>query len=73
MAMRVSATFVDGVLKPDAVLELPDRARVSVVIEPLAEHGDASAACRALKQRISKRPVHCGGHRFSRDELPERR
>jgi predicted DNA-binding antitoxin AbrB/MazE fold protein len=35
--MRTSATFADGVLKPDDVLQLPEQTRVSVVIEPLVD------------------------------------
>ena len=72
MTMRTSATFVDGVLKPDDDLELPDQARVSVVIEPLTEARDAVAAWNALKERIRERPIHGGGRRYSRDDLHER-
>ena len=73
MTMRTSATFVDGVLKPDDTLDFPDQTRVSVVIEPLVEPATAIAAWNSLRQRIGQRPVSSGGHRFSRDELHERR
>jgi hypothetical protein len=72
MKSQVTATFLDGVLRPDESLGLSNHARVSLTIEPLENASQAAAAWEALKQRIRDRPVRGGGHRFTRDELHER-
>ena len=33
--MTITATFENGVLKPDQALDLPDRAKVRITIEPV--------------------------------------
>ena len=73
MSQRISATFVDGVFKPDEAVNLPDQTCVEVIIEPVPDASSAMAAWNALKERIALRPIHAGGKRYTRDELHERR
>lgn len=73
MSTQVTATFIDGVLKPDEALPLPNNARVNLTIEPMTKDASRACAWEALKERIKQHPVHGGGRRFTRDELHERR
>jgi hypothetical protein len=75
MSTHVTATFVNGMLKPDEVLPLADQSRVRLTIEPIEDWSPARAiaAWEALKARLRERPIHGGGKRFTRDELHERR
>lgn len=75
MSTQVTATFVNGMLKPDQPLLLADQARVRLTIEPIegwSQEG-ATAAWESLKARLRERPIHGGGKRFTRDQLHERR
>jgi hypothetical protein len=72
MTTRVMATVVNGMLKPDECVPLPDQTRVSLTIETLPEPSQAAAAWQALKERIRQRPIHAEGLRYTRDELHER-
>lgn len=75
MTTQVTATFVNGVLKPDQALALAEQARVRLTIEPIEEWTPekGKAAWEALKKQILEKPLHFGGKRYSRDELHERR
>lgn len=75
MTTQVEATFIDGVLKPDQQLPLPDQTRVRLTIEPIKERSPekARAAWEAIKARLKEHPLHFGGQRYTRDELHERR
>jgi hypothetical protein len=73
MTTQVTATFVNGILKPDQALPLPEQARVKLTIEPIGERKNPVATWEALKARLRARPIHGGGKRFTRDELHERR
>ena len=73
MKAELTAVIVDGLLKPDEELFLPDQTRVKLTIETIGQKPDASSAWGALKSRLSQRPVHGGGKHFTRDELHERR
>ena len=75
MTTQLTATVVDGMLKPDEALPLPDQTRVRLTIEPIQEWSPegAMAAWESLKARLRERPLHFGGKHFSRDELHERR
>jgi predicted DNA-binding antitoxin AbrB/MazE fold protein len=75
MTTEVTATFVNGVFKPDQPLPLADQTRVKLTIEPIEERSraGATAAWESLKARLRERPIHGGGKRFTRDELHERR
>ncbi len=73
MTTQVTATFVNGMLKPDQALPLADQTRVKLTIEPLAEQLEPMEAWQALKAWILQRPLHGLGRHMTRDELHERR
>ena len=75
MTTHVTATFVNGVLKPDDALPLAEQSRVRLTIEPIEEWSPekARAAWAAILARLAERPIHGGGRRYTRDELHERR
>lgn len=72
MKSQVFATLVDGMIKPDTFLNLPNHSRVSVTIELAEERSTPLAAWESLQRRLEARPVHAAGQRYSRDELQER-
>ena len=76
MTTQVMGTVVDGELKLDKPLELPDDCRVKIVVEV-----EISAEERREKSRrgmtelldfIHKHPINSGGLHFTRDQLHER-
>jgi len=75
MTTQMTATVVNGMLKPDQALPLAEQARVRLTIEPFEEWSPeaARAAWEALKAQIREKPLHFGGQRYTRDELHERR
>lgn len=73
MSTQVTATFVNGMLKPDQELALADQARVRLTIEPLTEQLEPAAAWQSLKSWIKQNPLHGLGRHLTRDELHERR
>jgi hypothetical protein len=75
MTTQVTATVVDGMLKPDEALPLANHSRVRLTIEPIDDWSPEKgrAAWEALKAMIKERPLHFGGKRYTRDELHERR
>ena len=74
MAQFVSATFKDGVFKPDQPPALADSARVRLVVEPI--DGNESArreeSTATLQHLWKASTFNSGGDRPSRDELHER-
>lgn len=72
---QITATFENGMFKPDQPLPLAERSRVRLTIEPIEAWSPetAQAAWEALKAQIREQPLHLGGKRFTRDELHERR
>jgi hypothetical protein len=73
MTTQVTATVVNGMLKPDEALALPDQTRVRLTIEPLAERLEPLEVWQALKAWIKQKPLHGLGRHLTRDELHERR
>jgi hypothetical protein len=73
MTTQVTATVVNGMLKPDQALPLADQTRVQLTIEPLVERPDPVAGWASLKAWIQQHPLHGLGRRLSREELHERR
>ncbi|HVS39363.1 MAG TPA: antitoxin family protein [Gemmataceae bacterium] len=75
MTTRTTATFVNGMLKPDQALPLPEQSRVRLTIEPIEEWSPekARAAWESLQARLKEHPIDSGGVRYTRDELHERR
>ena len=77
MTTQVMATVVDGELKLDKPLELPNDARVKVVLE-VEETAEArrerrDRAFEGLLKLSREQPIHSGGLHFTRDQLHERR
>jgi predicted DNA-binding antitoxin AbrB/MazE fold protein len=74
MGQVVSATFKDGVFKPDQRPALADSARVRLVVEPI--DGDDSArrehSWATLERLWQVSRFNSGGDRMSRDQLHER-
>jgi predicted DNA-binding antitoxin AbrB/MazE fold protein len=73
MTTQVTATFVNGILKPDQALPLAEQARVRLTIEPLPEQVEPMEAWQTLKAWIKQHPLHGLGRHLTRDELHERR
>ena len=71
----ITATFEDGVLKPDGPLNLPAHSRVRLVVQPLDEGTEERRrqAWEALERLWQQSALDSGGARLSRDELHERR
>lgn len=73
MRTEITATVIDGGLTLDGLLDLPDRSRVRVTIEPLEGwRARFSAGLASWKELCEQRPIHAGGRRFTREELHER-
>ena len=75
MTTTVTATFENGVLRPDETLPLEDRARVTLTIVPIKTTPAESPpkGWAAVKAWIRQNPLHGLGPRLTRDELHERR
>jgi predicted DNA-binding antitoxin AbrB/MazE fold protein len=76
MTTTVTATFENGVLRPDQALPLAEHERVTLTIQPIDEgwsEEKAQAAWEEFKEWIKRKPLHGLGPRMTRDELHERR
>jgi hypothetical protein len=75
MTTHVTATVVNGMLKPDEALPFAEQSRVRLTIQPIEDWSPegARAAWESLKAQIREKPLHFGGQRYTRDELHERR
>jgi predicted DNA-binding antitoxin AbrB/MazE fold protein len=71
----MTATVVNGMLKPDHPLSLAEQSRVRLTIEPIEEWSQekALATWERIRARLKEHPLHFGGVRYSREELYERR
>jgi len=71
---QMTATVVNGMLKPDQTLPLADQTRVKLTIEPIEDWSPekARAAWESLQARLKEHPIDSGGVRYTRDELHER-
>ena len=73
MMAEVDATLVNGFLQPDQALPLPDRTRVHLTIEVIADRTSlACEAWQAIQDRLKDRPLHFGAVHLTRDEMHER-
>jgi hypothetical protein len=73
MTTQVTATVVNGMLKPDETLPLADQTRVKLTVEPLAEQLEPMEAWESLKAWLREKPLRGLGRHLTRDELHERR
>jgi predicted DNA-binding antitoxin AbrB/MazE fold protein len=74
MSQVITATFENGVLRPDEQLALPAGTRVPLIVESLDASLEArDQAWQELEQLWEEASVDSGGVRFTRDQLHERR
>ena len=74
MKTQITATVINGTLKLDQPIDLPDDSRVRIVVEPLADSCQRWAtALEALQKLTREHPIGSGGVRYTREELHERR
>ena len=74
-ATTTTGTLVDGVVKLDKSVDLPNNSRVRVSIEAITSEQDRDVAQSAVRDYLNYleiNPINSGGLRFSRDELNER-
>lgn len=70
----VDAIYEDGMLKPDQALDLPNRQRVHLIVQPVGvpHNGDRREARRRLIERLRRSSLSFGGPMPNREELHER-
>ena len=74
MSQVITATYADGMLKPEGQLNLAPGMRVRLIVELLEHSSDVvEDAWKELEQLCADFPVDSGGMRLTRDELHERR
>ncbi len=75
MAQVITATFVDGVLKPDKDLGLPPSTRVRLTVELLQDEETVrrQKAWEEVEKIWKTTTINSGGERLTRDQLHERR
>jgi predicted DNA-binding antitoxin AbrB/MazE fold protein len=77
MSKVITATFVDGVFKPDEPLNIPPQTRVRLlIVDPVGLDWSPEEAQRAweeLEQLWQEVSIDSGGVRLTRDQLHERR
>lgn len=79
MIIKTNATLVNGQLRLDQPLDLPDQTRFEVILQPeetpkaQPTESERREAWMRFIQWIEEHPVDSGGHHFTRDELHERR
>lgn len=69
---EITATYTNGVLKPDQRLDLPEGARVRAVILPTIDLEAAEQALATIKRIRDSGVFRSGGRKFTRDEMHER-
>jgi predicted DNA-binding antitoxin AbrB/MazE fold protein len=70
MDQVITATFENGVLKPDQRLGLPPRSRVRLVVQAVETPDEA---WEELQRLLKSSPINSGGDFLTRDQLHERR
>lgn len=74
MNQIITATFEDGILKPDEPLDLSPHSKVRLVIEPIEPAPEeVRLAWEELERLCVESPIDSGGTRLTRDQLHERR
>lgn len=73
MTSVIHATVLDGVLKPDVPLPLPNGSRVRVHVEPIAPAPvEAKSPYQEFVEYSKQHPVFSDGERFNREDLYDR-
>ena len=74
MTQLITATFVDGMLKPDEELGLTAGTKVRLFLElPDDVRDQRQAACAELDRLCDEFPIESQGPHLTRDQLHERR
>ena len=74
MTAHATGTLIDAVIQLDQPVNLPNRTRVNLSIEPVEEPTCGSRlAFEAFKKLINEHPIRSGRRHYTRDELHERR
>ncbi len=74
MSQVTTATFVDGVLKPEGELTLASGTKVRLMLETWADvRAQGQGACTELDRLCDEFPIDSHGRRLTRDQLHERR
>lgn len=70
---NTTGTLIDGSVKLDEVVDLPNNIRVNVSIQPIVnDPHKAIAAWDRLQKRLVNQPFNSEGIKFTRDELHDR-
>jgi len=70
---QVEGTLVDGVVRLDENVDIPNNSRVTIIIRELDQNqSEQKAALQSFLKRADDRRFTSEGERFSRDELHER-
>lgn len=73
MTTQTTGTVVDGALRLDEPLDLPNETRVRVAIIPEeSDRGRRKQLWKEFLEYMNQHPVDSGGRRFTRDELHDR-
>ena len=74
MTQIFNATFANGVLTPDVVLDVPDNTRVRVVMEVPDKRSreERLAALNEFNRYCEEHPIRFDGPPLTRDELYDR-
>jgi hypothetical protein len=74
MIQTTSATYEDGVFRPDDLLPLAPKSRVRLVIEPLPCAAQSKSEKWAEIEDLWRRTsIDSGGEKLTREQLHERR
>jgi predicted DNA-binding antitoxin AbrB/MazE fold protein len=74
MSQVITATFVDGVLKPEEELALASGTKVRLMLATWADvRAQGQAACTELDRLCDEFPIDSHERRLTRDQLHERR
>jgi predicted DNA-binding antitoxin AbrB/MazE fold protein len=73
MSQIITATFQDGVLKPDQPLDLPPGSRVRLTVEPVVSEEEKDKAWEEWDKLCEEIHLDAGATQLTRDQLHERR
>ena len=74
MSQVITATFVDGVLRPAQELDLASGTKVRLIVDLWDDvRASDQDACVELDRLCDQFPVHSPGRHLTRDELHDRR
>jgi predicted DNA-binding antitoxin AbrB/MazE fold protein len=72
MSRFITATFEDGVLKPQENLDLAAGTKVRLIVTPCnSNHTNDEDALAELDRLCDEEPIHSGGARLTRDQFHE--